>query len=81
MTINWSYIAGFFDGEGNISIYDFKRDRIVNGKNYSYQEQRTAISVSQGLHFRIVFTQKKSLVLQEIKKFLNAQEWRRLRSL
>jgi len=27
--MNWDYIAGFFDGEGNIHIFQIKKDKKI----------------------------------------------------
>lgn len=73
--MNWSYVAGFFDGEGNIAIYDYERkryfpDRPLKNQPYTMHERSVAISMSQKVRIFVNMTQLDNGVLNEIHKFL-----------
>lgn len=83
--ITWKYLAGFFDGEGHISIYDYVRkrgyrSRAVKGiknrpckREIIYFERSVRLCMAQNVRFTLGITQKKTKVLYEIKKFLLAK--------
>ncbi len=73
--ITWQYIAGFFDGEGCISIYDYERKKTLKDKpnkpTYTYQEKLVKISLDQKIRFHVSMVQRETLVLEKIHQFLN----------
>jgi len=75
--ITWQYLAGFFDGEGCICIYDYERNKTIKDKPnkvYKYQEKLVKISLAQKIRFHVSMIQKETKVLEEIHQFLNEQK-------
>jgi len=77
--MSWEYLAGFFDGEGCISVYDYEhkrtfRDRPSQNQPYVMKEKTVRISIDQKIRFFVFLIQKENGVLQEISEFLNEEE-------
>jgi intein/homing endonuclease len=79
-TLSWEYIAGFFDGEGCITLFDYDRKRVYkkkpqqrqrDGKEYSSKEQRVMVSMGQNDRAYIQLVQVNTEVLEKIGDFLN----------
>ena len=71
------YAAGFFDGEGNIHIYDNSRERTYRdnpeqkhkpGKIYKSKDQRVSLSVTQATYFRVTLAQHDNGILEIIQR-------------
>jgi hypothetical protein len=75
MKMNWDYLAGFVDGEGNISIYDRSRYRATRkdrpGYGYYSREGGVKVMIAQAWHVTFSVSQKKNEhVLEQIIAFL-----------
>jgi len=75
MKLTWEYIAGFFDGEGCICFYDFKKkktykDKKGNEKIYIINEHRVRTYLVQNTRIFVQMVQKENKVLKIIGDFL-----------
>jgi len=76
MKVSWQWLAGFYDGEGSITIYDYKRLRTLKdrpdrkGGTWLMNEQVVRLSIDQNLRFYLLLTQKNNPVLELIRGFL-----------
>ncbi|MEK6881333.1 MAG: hypothetical protein AABY22_17050 [Nanoarchaeota archaeon] len=79
LNMSWQYIAGFFDGEGNIHIYNNTTERTyadrlgqrhMPGKVYTRLDNRVALSVSQSVRFYVLMVQRDNVVLDIMSKFI-----------
>jgi hypothetical protein len=81
LKITWDYLAGFVDGEGCISIYDYLRKRTKVGKGrkhkigvrYGFYSRQRGVKVTMSQAWRVTFnvTQKNNdHVLNMILKFI-----------
>ncbi len=74
--MTWDYIAGFFDGEGCISIYDYEHKRTFKDRPkgpYIMKEKYVKISLDQKIRIFVHMVQKQTEVLEEIQEFLVAE--------
>lgn len=72
--MTWEYVAGFFDGEGNITIYDYERKRVLAPDRITtYQEKQVKISMAQKTRIIVNMVQLKNGIIPKINEFLIAE--------
>jgi len=69
--MNWQYVAGFFDGEGNITIYDYERKKVyAPDRITTYQEKQVKISIAQKIRIYVNMVQLENGVIPLLNEFL-----------